>query len=224
MSGHPSKSPWSRVLLYCGLIGPPLFIVAFLIEGALKPDYEALRYPVSSLSVGAAGWAQQANFIVSGLLILAFAAGLRRNLCLSPAGTWGPFLIALVGTGLVGAGAFSTDPVFGYPASHPLLLEQVTYHGRLHDLFSIFVFLGLPAACFVFVRRFAVLGQNSWMIYSMATGIAMPILFVVTAVGFRQAPGLGAFAGLFQRLTIGVGWLWLVLLALHRLRAGVGSG
>lgn len=220
MTNHPGSQSLARLLLIAGAIGPPLFIVAFSIEGALRPDYSALRYPVSSLSIGAGGWAQQANFIVTGLLIAALAAGLRLSLRPTPGSTWGPIFIAVVGLGLIGAGVFSTDPVFGYPPGHPLLIGQVTTHGHLHDLFSTFVFLGLPVACFIFTRRFRRLGEGRWAIYSLATGAGMPLLFIVSAVGFAQSPGWVDVAGLLQRLTIGVGWMWMMLLAVHVLRRG----
>jgi hypothetical protein len=38
-------------------------------------------------------------------------------------------------------------------------------------------------------------------------------------VGFSQVEGLVDLAGLFQRITLTIGWLWLTLLAVHFLRA-----
>jgi len=37
----------------------------------------------------------------------------------------------------------------------------------------------LTVACFVFVRRFAALGQKGWVTYSIATGLATPILIAL---------------------------------------------
>ena len=68
----------TKSLLACGVIGGPLFVATFLVEGATRADYDPLRHPVSSLALGDLGWTQDANFIVAGLLTLAFAAGLRR--------------------------------------------------------------------------------------------------------------------------------------------------
>ena len=45
-----------RLLLACGAIGPLLYIVAFLIEGATRPHYSAWQNVVSSLSLGEGGW------------------------------------------------------------------------------------------------------------------------------------------------------------------------
>ncbi len=208
----------TRVLLACGAIGCPLFVLLFLIEGAIRADYNALRYPISSLSIGDSGWMQAANFIITGLLILAFAIGLRRALQPAVGAVWGPLLIGLAGIGLIGAGIFTTDPVFGYPPDAPLVLAQYSSHGHLHDLFSILVFLGLPIACFVLSRRFAVMGERGWAIYSVLTGIGILMTFVLAGMGFSQTPGFVDFAGVYQRLSITIGWTWMTLLALHLLR------
>jgi len=54
--------------------------LVFLVEGATRTRYDPLRQPVSSLALGDWGWTQSANFIVAGLLTLAFAVGLRLTL------------------------------------------------------------------------------------------------------------------------------------------------
>lgn len=202
-----------RLLLACGLIGPLLFIIVFLIEGVTRADYNPLRYPVSSLSIGDLGWIQAANFLMVGLLLFAFALGLRRILRNSRGGTWGPLLIGLASIGLFGAGIFTTDPIFGYPSSAPLVLAQYTTHGHLHDTFSLLLFAGLPAVCFVFCRRFATLGERGWAVYSLLAGLAMLATFVLAAIGFDQNPSLVNFAGVFQRLSIIIGFTWIALLA-----------
>jgi hypothetical protein len=101
----------SRLLL-CGVIGPVIFVASFLIQGALRSGYDALRHPVSSLSLGPAGWVQMVTFWLAGLLIAAYAVGLRR----AGSGWWTPGLVGLVGVGLVGAGIFAADPISGLPA------------------------------------------------------------------------------------------------------------
>ena len=69
-----------KAFLACGVIAGPLFVVAFLFEGATRANYDPLRHPVSSLALGDYGWVQSANFIFAGLLRLAFSVGLRRAL------------------------------------------------------------------------------------------------------------------------------------------------
>src|SRR5205823_12499417 len=79
----------NRWRLACGVIGPPLFVIVFLIEEATRPGYSAWRHYVSQLSLGEGGWMQIANFLVCGLLSLCFALGLRRTLQGGTGATWG---------------------------------------------------------------------------------------------------------------------------------------
>ena len=77
-------------------------MISFLVQGALRPGYDPLRHPVSALALGGGpAWVQTLTFIVTGLLVLAYAIGLRRAGC----GAATPILIGLVGIGLFGAGA-----------------------------------------------------------------------------------------------------------------------
>jgi hypothetical protein len=82
---------------------------------ALREDYSALHQPVSMLSLGPGGWVQIANFVVSGLLMVACAVGLRRALRSGRGRTLGPLLIGVYGFGVVGAGMFSADPSLRLP-------------------------------------------------------------------------------------------------------------
>jgi hypothetical protein len=144
-----------RILLAYGAIGPVLFVLVFLIEGAARGGgYDPLRHPISSLSIGGLGWIQAMNFLMVGLSMLAFAVAALRAPQRARSGTWAPLLIGLAGIGLFGAGIFTTDPIYGYPTTAPLALAQFTLRGHLHDGFSILVFLGIPVACLVLCRRF----------------------------------------------------------------------
>jgi len=200
-----------RLLLACGAIGPLLFIVVFLIEGAIRPDYSAWYNFVSSLSLGGQGWIQITNFLICGALVFCFAIGLRRVLYPGKGSTWAPILLGIFGLCLIGAGFFVTDPMFGYPPGAP---STPTLHGILHGVFSLVGFISLPAACFVLARRFV--GDpawHGWAFYSIATGILVVVFFF--AAGVVASPNLNAPAGLIQRLSIITGWGWIALLALR---------
>ena len=201
------------VLLPSGVLGPVVFVASFLVQGTLRPGYDPLRHPVSSLAIGPGGWAQTATFVLSGLLILAFAWGL----CRAERGRWTPVLIGLVGCGLVGAGVFTCDPIGGYPPWLPDPAPR-TAHGIAHDLFSLPVFTALPAACLVMARRFARAGRRGWASYSAVTAVAFWTFFVLAILGFEQVPAFVATGGLWQRLALVVGLGWLAALALHKLR------
>jgi Protein of unknown function (DUF998) len=207
----------TKALLVCGVVAGPLFTAAWIVEGATRINYDPLRYPISSLSIGDGGWMQIATFIFTGLLILALAIGLRHALR-SSGSVWGPALVGLAGIGLIGAGIFVADPLNGYPPGTPLIPTERTTHGILHDLFGIPFFLGLPITGFVFARLFAKRGKRGWAAYSAISGFAMFAVFFLARLSLR--PGfedMAGFFGLFQRITVTIGWAWLTLLAVYML-------
>jgi hypothetical membrane protein len=209
--------PVTRALLVCGAVAGPLFVAALLLEGALRPHYSALRHPGSSLALGDLGWIQTVNFLVAGVLTLAYAVGLRHALRPGRAATWGPILIGWWAVGLLGAGLFGTDPVNGYPSGTPDHLAHPTVHGALHDLFSVPAFLALFAAFFVLRRRFVREGRRGWAIYSAVSGALFIAAFILSGLAFQQVAGLVDYGGLAQRVAVAAGWLWLTLLAVHLL-------
>lgn len=147
----------TRTLLASGVFAGPLFVGTFLAEGATRAGYEPLRHPVSSLALGDHGCA---NFVVAGLLTLAFAVGMRRASPSSKRSIRGPFLVGVWAIGLIGAGIFPTYPVSGYPPGTPDKLTGYSWHDAIHDLaFSLPGFVALAAACFVFCRWFAGRGR-----------------------------------------------------------------
>ncbi len=82
-------------------------------------------------------------------------------------------LVGAYGVGMICAGVFVTDPGFGFPAGAPAgLPDQFSINAVLHALSAMVAFVSLAAAGFVFARRFAGLGQRTWAIYSVATGVA----------------------------------------------------
>jgi hypothetical membrane protein len=216
-AGSAGEQPVAiRLLLACGAIGPLLFMVVFLIEGATRPHYSAWQDAVSSLSLGEGGWMQITNFIVCGALVFGFAIGLRRVLRTGRGSTWGPILLGLVGLGLIGAGIFVTDPGLGYP--HEASTIIVTVHGTIHSLISLFVFISLPAACFVLARRDAAdSAAHGWVWYSVATGLLVVVFVVLTFV----ATALNGPAGLTQRIFLMVGWSWIAVLAIRLMSRSV---
>src|SRR6266849_5612235 len=96
------RMTYVRKFLWAGLVGPPLFIVVFLIEGLTRPGYSAWRHYVSQLATGPGGWVQVVNFLVFGTVVIAFAVGLRARTHSIAA----PILLGLFGAGLIVAGVF----------------------------------------------------------------------------------------------------------------------
>jgi hypothetical protein len=201
-------------LLWSGVAAAVLFVVTSLVEGLTRPGYNALRQPVSALALGPGGWVQQANFAVTGVLMLLLAAGLGIGLRGLGGSPLAPVLVGIYAIGLIGAGFFVTDPVAGYPPDPP---PAPSRHGRLHELFSVFVFLPLLAACLVVARLLAAAGSPVWALYSLLTELVVIAGLVLSGLGFGGAPRLAPVAGVAQRIAIVAGWAWLALLALHLL-------
>jgi len=208
----------TRGLLRCGVWAGPLFTATFLAEGAARDGYRPLRHPVSSLALGPRGWVQTANFAVTGVLCLAGAAGLRRTGELLAGCRSGPIMIAAAGAGLIGAAAFRTDPVGGYPPGTPEGPATFSHVGLAHNLAAIPVFLGLPAAAASYGWRSWRAGQPGFAIYCAATAVTMPVAMALAGAGFSQSSRLREYGGLFQRASIITGFAWLTAVSARALR------
>ncbi|HEX6556869.1 MAG TPA: DUF998 domain-containing protein [Ktedonobacteraceae bacterium] len=209
----------TRLLLACGMIGPLLFIIVFLIEGATRPGYSAWRHAVSQLSLGDQGWMNSINIFVCGLFLLCFAFGLRLVLQSGKASFWGPSLTLLCGVLFITAAIFPVNPALGYL---PGVAPTYSLHGLIHAL-AVTIFFGcLSALCFVLGQRF-VDGADwtGWALYSRITGVVVALFYIATPVVttldmnglLPNAPG-----GLLQRVAIISGFGWIMLLALRLMR------
>ncbi|MFC8127135.1 DUF998 domain-containing protein [Streptomyces sp. NPDC057302] len=197
----------NQTLLACGMAAGPLFTIAYLLEGARRVDYKQFRHPVSSLTLGRAGWVQTVNFLFTGSLTLIFAEGLWR----AGPSRWGALLIGVWAVGLLGAGSCRTDPVSGYPIGTPDQLQRPTRTGALHDLFSLIGFLALAAACFVF----ALSNSPGWALYSIASGVLFATTMALASAAFSQHQRWVDLGGLIQRVSLTIGWTWQMLLAVR---------
>ena len=164
-------------LLACGILAGPLFLAVWLIQAFTREGFDPSRHPLSLLSLGELGWIQIANFVVTGLLYVACAIGMRRVLHPGRGGTWGPLLVGGLGIGLILAGSFTTDPGAGFPLGAPAgAPEQLSWHGVLHEVGFVVAVASWTAACFVLVRRFVALKQRGWVAACLATPLAVLVL------------------------------------------------
>lgn len=220
----PGGDRTTRRLLACGVVGGPMFVIALLVAGSLRPGYSQLRNLGSQLSVSDHGWSQIANFVVTGVLMILCAAGMWRALRPGWGSTWGPILIGVGGIALVCAGIFVTDPAQGYPVGvppGPTTAANSTYHGQVHGIAGMIAFVLPSVATVVFARRFTAdraVGGRRWAAYSLLTTTLVGLFFVAHLAAGVQVGGLGELAGLFQRVAIAVGWIWIGVVA-ARLRA-----
>lgn len=203
----------TRVLLVCGVLAGPLYIVVGLIQMLIRPGFDPTSHDLSLMSNGDLGWIQIANFLLTGLLTIAGAVGMRRVLHGGRGGTWVPILIGVYGLGLIGAGIFVADPAFGFPPGTHADAHAISGHGLMHFVSGGIGFLALIAACFVFARRFVTLKQKGWAIYSMLTGILFFAAFFGIASGSQQGGTVLVFVTLAFTAAVVIAWAWISVMA-----------
>lgn len=209
MSDHDSGTIGpTQPLLRCGILAGPLYLIVGFAQALTREGFDVSRHALSLLSNGELGWIQVGNFLVSGILVIAGATGLRRVLRGSRGGTWVPILLAGYGVGLLGAGVFKADPGLGFPPGTPLQSTGMSTSGMLHFAFGGFGFYALIAACMVWARRSQGVKESSWTIYSVVTGIGFLVSFAAVASGSQSSATILAFYA-------AVTWVWIWHTALY---------
>lgn len=182
------------LLLVAGTAGGLVFTGVYLAEGATRAGYRPLAQPISALSLGPGGWAQQLDFVVFGVLACLSAAGWRAALAPGRGALAFPVLRVIAGVGLVMDGLFAQDPSGGYPPGARAGVPTV--HGQVHTLFAMITITALASGCFVLAGRFAAeRGWKRWAVFAAAAGVAA-IVFIAL---FGAAGGHGGLAGLWER-------------------------
>ncbi len=200
------STDWTRPLLLAGVVSGPLFYVLAIVQMFIRPGFDIRRHAISVLSLGDLGWIQIANFIITGLLAILCAVGLRQVLRGGKGGTWGPLLIGAYGVGMVIGGIFHPDPGLGFPPGAPAGMPTTMSAGAaVHSIGFYLAFLSLVIACFVFARAFISVGQPEWAFYCAASGVLAPIFIVLGSTNLSLVGVLFAIAG-----AIAFGWVSVV--------------
>ncbi|GAA1959997.1 DUF998 domain-containing protein [Agromyces allii] len=209
---HPpahAADPTTRALVWAGIVAGPLFVVAGLVQALAREGFDLSRHPLSLLSLGDRGYLQITNFIVAGVLMLAFAVGARRSLGDGPGRVWAPVLFGLYGVGLVLGGAFTADPALGFPLGTPDgYPTEWTFHGGVHAFAAPLAFLALVAVTFVVAKRLRWEGHRAAAAWSIVIGIACLVL----CIPFGPAASIRLFVG------VSLGFAWIAVYAASLLR------
>jgi hypothetical membrane protein len=220
-TGHPQERPARRLpwSARAGIVGPILFTATYMAQELFRQDeYSPVAEPVSALEAGPNGWVQQANFVVFGLLTLAFAVGLHRGIRPTRAGIVGPALFFVSGIGLMLAGVFPLEED----------AAGVTYDPGGHFVAGV-MFFGTSAAALITVSpRLA--RDPRWQglgMYVRVCGLLAVAGFVLLGVfAIPDDAPLHDWAGLAQRVVI-LGILFpariVLALRLSKVAASVGS-
>ena len=209
-----SGTSLDRTLLTAGTLAGPVYIGLGLAQALLRPGFDITRHDLSLLANGELGWIQVGNFLLSGVLVIAGAMGLRNRLHAGRGRTWGPLLLAGYGLGLIGAGLFAADPAFGFPPGTPADANSISWHGLLHILTAALGFAALIGSCGVFTRRFAAQHQLGWSVYSVITGVVFLAGFIGVASGSGNSLSVLGFW-----IAVVLAWSWITAISVRYQRA-----
>lgn len=211
-NAQKSHTSLIKIFLLAGVASAPLFFAIAIVQVFTRTGFDIRRHAISTLTLGDLGWIQSANFIVTGLLAVMAAIGIRGMIRGGKGGTWGPLLIGIYGIGMTVAGLFLPDPGLSFPAgAHAGMPTSMSGHAAVHSMAFFTAFICLIAASMIFARRFATQGERGWSTYCMTTGIIAPLLIIV---GMGITSWIGVIMGSAGIVAFG----WVSALA-ARLRA-----
>lgn len=203
----------TRSLLRYGVVVGPFYLTAGLAQALVREGFDLARHPLSLLANGPGGWVQTANFLLSGLMVVAAAVGIARALRPhSRASTW---FLGLFGLGMVAAAFFPADPVDGFPVGTPEgFPTSVTTTGLVHFAAGGIGFIALAVSGMVMAGAMRRRGDPRMALFSFLAGLCVIGGFLGPMV--LPVLPLGGTAGIW--FAVVVGWAWLAVISLHLLR------
>jgi hypothetical membrane protein len=215
VSARAAATTQTKALLACGIVGGPLFFVVAMVQMVIRPGFDLRRHAISLLSLGDLGWIQIANFLVTGVLAILCAIGLRRLPRGGIGDTWGPLLIGGAGLGILAGGIFHPDPGLSFPPGAPAgMPTTMSWHASVHMLAFSASVLCLLAACFVFARRFRANGLPGWGMYCVATAV-VSLLLIGLSMSDKN------LVGVFMAAGVAVAFAWVAAIAARSLSEAV---
>jgi hypothetical membrane protein len=194
LSTFVNSTERNRQLLTCGVVAGALFIGLNTIQILTRPGFDLRRLAISVLALGDFGWVQVSNFILTGLLTIVFAVGVRETFKGGRAGTFGPILIAANGVALIIGGLFTTDAGLGFPPGSPdTIPDPLSWHAQVHSFSFFLAVISIVLASLVLARRFAGLRQWHWVAFCAVTAAAVPALIVFGMANLNMV-GVAFFA------------------------------
>jgi hypothetical membrane protein len=199
----------TQSLLRSGVIVGPLYLAVGLAQAFTREGFDFARHPLSVLANGPGGWVQTANFVVSGLLVIAAAAGIRRALGSRATS----FFLSVFGAGMLVAAVFRADPVDGFPPGTPEgFPTAISTAGMIHFIAGTLGFMALAISCFSAAAAFRRRGAKALAGFSLLSGLAV-------LLGFFGGAMLGPAGITGIWFSVVMGWAWLAVVSLQLYRA-----
>jgi Protein of unknown function (DUF998) len=202
----------TRFLLRFGVLAGPFYLAVGLIQALLRDGFDLTRHPLSLLANGPGGWVQTANFVLSGLMVIAAAAGIVR--VLGPKARAMSWFLSGFGAGMLVAAVFPADPVDGFPVGTPAgPPTSISTTGLVHFIAGTLGFTSLGVSCFV--AAWAMRRRNAPALarLSFLCGLAVVLGFFG---GAAFSSGSAGILGIW--FSVVVGWAWLAVMSLHLYR------
>lgn len=189
-------------LLRWGIIAGPFYLALGVGQGLLRDGFSFARHPLSVLANGSWGWVQTANFALTGVMVLAAAAGMRRALGPKSRGvTWSLYAYGL---GMILAALFPADPVDGFPPGTPEgFPTSISTTGLIHFIVGALTFTSLAISGFFGAWTFWRRGMGALALLSLFSGLSV---FFGFFGGIALPIGV---AGIWFAVVIG--WIWLAV-------------
>lgn len=225
-TGHTTSTPatdcedgWTplhvtRSLLGWGVVAGPFYVVVSLVQALTREGFDLTRHQWSLLENGDLGWLQVGNFALTGVMLVAYAVGLRRALAAGRAARWAPVLTAVFGAALVAAGVFRADPALGFPVGTPEGPGAVSSHGVVHFAAAGVGFVAIAASCFPLARRFSSTDERGLAAFSRITGVVFLGGFLCVASGAGSVA-----ANLLFTAAVVLVFTWVAVTAAHLYRS-----
>ena len=205
-------------LAIASLAGQAVFIAIVAIAGAIEPGYSPVRDAISALGArdAARPWLFDAGVAIWGLSFIATAVALWLDGPRTFRGRLGPALIAFTGLAQILDG-------FPFPADCRKTIDpycrarevagDVSWQHLAHGWTYFLGAVALMASVFAMAWRFR--GDERWPgAERLALGAGFIGVLVVGGLFFATGDGTNGYYGLFQRLSLGAGAIWVGALAI----------
>jgi len=215
------KAEQTKLLLTGGVLAGPIYIIVGIAQILTREGFDITRHPLSFMSLGDLGWIQITNFIITGLLVIAGAIGMRRLAQADKRLRRGALFLGIYGLGVLGGGLFVPDPALGFPPGTPdTYPTTMSGHGLLHFIFGQIGFLALIAASFVYTRYFSANGLRGWAMFSALTGAIFLFAIIATIATAGGDGSVWALLALYAAVILA--WIWLSALS-YRMRGELAA-
>jgi hypothetical protein len=186
------------------MLAGPFYLAVGLGQAFLRDGFDFGRHPLSVLANGPGGWIQTANFVLTGLMVVAAATGYRR--ALAPGARGVAWFLGAFGASMIAAAAFPADPMDGFPVGTPNgPPTSISTPGLLHFAAGGLGFVCLAISCLVATRAFSRRNERSLARLSLLCGVIILVGFFGGMAVPNSSPVLGIW------IAVVVGWAWLAI-------------